>query len=166
MMAVPHHRHRTSLEGVIFPPPRRLSPEEHNKATSLFSSLVEHFEPLQASNKGYKPLTLLRLTKGGVSAEDEFLELFFTFIEYNQLGVSETTLIETLATLHSFQGWTSEEQHGLSQSLIQFSSFLMDNFFLPHSSAYAGISFSSRFDRSSYRHSTARFQFAKMLPYA
>ncbi|QQK42134.1 polyketide synthase dehydratase-domain-containing protein [Penicillium digitatum] len=130
-MAVPHHRHRTSLEGVIFPPPRRLSPEEHDEATKLFNSLIEHFEPLQASNKGYKPLTLLRLTKGGVSVGDEFLELFFTFIQCDRLGVPETTLAETLASLRSFQGWTSEEQHELSQSLVEFSYFLMDNFYLP-----------------------------------
>ncbi|KKK25084.1 hypothetical protein ARAM_007072 [Aspergillus rambellii] len=126
VMAVPLHQHHSSLEGVIFP-----TPEEHDEATNLFNRLIEHFEPLQASNNDYKPITLLRLTKGGVSAEDEFLELFFTFIECDRLGVTEPRLAETLATLHNFEGWTSEEQHGLSQSLVEFSSFLMDNFFLP-----------------------------------
>ncbi|KAL4958634.1 uncharacterized protein BDV14DRAFT_37361 [Aspergillus stella-maris] len=133
-MAAPIHRHRSSLEGVIFPAPQRLTPEEHDKATRLFDRIIDHFEPLQASGNDYKPITLLRLTKDGVLIEDEFLILSFTFIEHDRLGLTEEKeigLAETLSNLHSFQKWTAEKRHALDQSLVKFARYLMDNFFLP-----------------------------------
>ncbi|KAH8430179.1 HNH endonuclease signature motif containing protein [Aspergillus melleus] len=130
-MAAPLKRHRTSLEGVIFPPSQRLAQEEHDEATKLFDRLMDNFEPSQASNNDYKPITLLRLTKGGVNAKDEFLILFFSFIEHERLGVTRTSLAETLIGLQGFQGWTSEERNVLYRSLVNFAGYLMDNFFLP-----------------------------------
>ncbi|KKK23942.1 hypothetical protein P175DRAFT_0438077 [Aspergillus ochraceoroseus IBT 24754] len=133
-MAVPHHRHCLSLEGVIVPEPQYLTPEEHDKATELFNMIIDYFEPLQKSSKKYKPITLIRLTMEGISVEDEFLIFFFTFIEHNRLGVTEDTeicLAETLSSVQSFQGWTDEERHALDDSLVKFAMYLIENFFLP-----------------------------------
>ncbi|KAI2838196.1 hypothetical protein CBS147321_10996 [Aspergillus niger] len=129
--AIPLRRHRSSLEGVIYPAPQRLAPEKHVEAIKVFDRLIQHFEPLQASNKDYKPMTLLRLMKEEVSSEDEFLVLFFNHIEHGELEVTEASLSKTLARLHSFQEWTSEERDALNQSLANFASYLVDNFFLP-----------------------------------
>ncbi|KAL4801877.1 hypothetical protein BDV18DRAFT_147716 [Aspergillus unguis] len=135
-MAVPIHQHRSSLEGVIFPAPQRLMPEEHDKARKLFDRIITHFEPLQAPGNDYKPITLIRLTKEEVIAEDQFLILSFTFIEHDRLRLMETeiNLSETLSNLHSFQQWTVEERHALNQSLVKFARYLIDNFFLPRMS--------------------------------
>ena len=133
-MAAPLKRHRTSLEGVIFPPSQCLAQEEHDEATKLFDRLMDKFEPSQASRNDYKPITLLRLTKEGVNAKDEFLILFFSFIEHERLGVTQTSLVETLVGFQAFQGWTSEDQNVLYRSLVSFAGYLMDNFFLPRMS--------------------------------
>ncbi|KAL7650002.1 hypothetical protein ACMYSQ_011815 [Aspergillus niger] len=131
-MASPLHRHCSSLDEVIFPDQQCLTPEEHDKATKLFDKLIKRFEPLQTSNKDYRPLTLIRLTKEEVSAEDEFLILFFTLIELDHLGVTtEIRVAEVLARLHTFERWTSEEQNILLQCLVHFADYLIDNFFLP-----------------------------------
>ncbi|PWY94840.1 hypothetical protein BO94DRAFT_285906 [Aspergillus sclerotioniger CBS 115572] len=130
-MAIPLRRHRSSLEGVIYPAPQSLAPEKHDEAIEVFDTLIHHFEPLQASDKDYKPMTLLRLMKEEVSSEDEFLVLFFNYIEHGRLEVTEANLPKTLARLHSVQEWTSEERDALNQSLANFASFLVDNFFLP-----------------------------------
>ncbi|KAL2810364.1 hypothetical protein BJX63DRAFT_317913 [Aspergillus granulosus] len=133
MTVGPIDRHRSSIEGVIFPKPQQLVSEQHNKATNLFNRIIDQFEPLQVSDN-YKPITLLRLTKEGVSAKDDFLVFFFTFIEHDRLGVAEEkdiSLAEILSNLHNFQGWTPEEGPALEQSLVKFARFLVDNFFLP-----------------------------------
>ncbi|KAB8232906.1 HNH endonuclease signature motif containing protein [Aspergillus alliaceus] len=60
--------------------------EDYDKATKLFNSIIDHYEPLQAPDNEYKPIPLLRNTKEGVSVKDDCLALFFTFIEANRLG--------------------------------------------------------------------------------
>ncbi|KAL4816248.1 hypothetical protein BDW67DRAFT_185072 [Aspergillus spinulosporus] len=115
-MAVSIRQHNLSVEEVIFPVTQRLTSEEHDRASKLLDKIMDRFEPLQASDVVYKPVTLLRLTKEGVLGEDEFLEI---------------SIAETLSNLHSFQGWTVEQQHVLEQSLVKFAGYLMDNFFLP-----------------------------------
>ncbi|KAL2812157.1 hypothetical protein BJX63DRAFT_260143 [Aspergillus granulosus] len=120
------------MEGVIFPAPQQLGSEEHNKATNLFDRIMDQFEPLQVSDTNYKPITLLRLTKEGVSVKDDFLVFFFTFIEHDRgAEEKEISLAEILSNLHNFQGWTPEEGHALEQSLVKLARFLVDNFFLP-----------------------------------
>ncbi|BCR99988.1 HNH endonuclease signature motif containing protein [Aspergillus luchuensis] len=135
-MAVPHRRHRTSLESVIVPEPQHLTAEEHGKAIELFNTIIHYFEPLQESTKEYKPITLVRLTKEEISVKDEFLLLFFTFIERDRFGISEDEqkkicLAETVSNMQNFQRWTNEERHALGHSLVKFAMYLIDNFFLP-----------------------------------
>lgn len=179
-MAVPHRRHRTSLESVIVPEPQHLTAEEHGKAIELFNTIIHYFEPLQESTKEYKPITLVRLTKEEISVKDEFLLLFFTFIERDRFGISEDEqkkicLAETVSNMQNFQRWTNEERHALGHSLVKFAMYLIDNFFLPRmslhaylhngiltlpsqsighkdSSTYASICFSTYVVRTSYWH--------------
>ena len=133
-MTSPHLRHRSSLEGVIFPFPQCLPPQEHDEATELFNKLIQHFEPLEKSYEDYKPITLVRLMKEEVLAEDEFLIFFFTLIERDRPGVTDFSLADTLARLDGFDRWTPEKRHVLFQSLVNFTSYLIDNFFLPRTS--------------------------------
>ncbi|KAE8151446.1 hypothetical protein BDV25DRAFT_138866 [Aspergillus avenaceus] len=160
-MAVPHRRHRTPLESVIVPEPQHLTAEEHGKATELFNTIIHYFEPLQESTKEYNPITLVRLTKEEISVKDEFLLLFFTFIECDRLGISEDEqkeicLAETLSNMQNFQSWTNEERHALDHSLVKFAMYLIDNFFLPLKASTAKTPQPSRFMLSELAFGTPR----------
>lgn len=56
----------SSLEGLVFPLPQPLSADEHSTAAGVFDQTITHFEPSQANENDYKPITLLRLMKGSV----------------------------------------------------------------------------------------------------
>ncbi|KAH2587420.1 hypothetical protein KXW93_007663, partial [Aspergillus fumigatus] len=78
-MERPHrpHRHRSSLEGVIVPSSQPLN--------RVFDKIILHLEPCQASDIGYEPVTLIKLMNKEVFEKDEFLDLFFTFIQQELL---------------------------------------------------------------------------------
>ncbi|KAH1479494.1 hypothetical protein KXX06_005340, partial [Aspergillus fumigatus] len=86
-MERPHrlHRHRSSLEGVIVPSSQPLKVEERGLAIQVFDDIILHFEPCQATDIGYKPVTLIKHMKNEVSEKDEFLVLFFSFIQQELL---------------------------------------------------------------------------------
>ncbi|KAH1447010.1 hypothetical protein KXW65_003720 [Aspergillus fumigatus] len=133
-MERPHrlHRHRSSLEGVIVPSSQPLKVEERGLAIQVFDDIILHFEPCQATDIGYKPVTLIRLMKNEVSEKDEFLVLFFSFIQQELLGEREGTGLEQiLSHLARFSVWQAEETNALRGCLVNFAKYLVDNFFLP-----------------------------------
>jgi hypothetical protein len=71
-------RHRSSLEGVIVPSSQPLNADERDLAIRIFDEIILHFESSQATDSGYKPVTLISLMKNEVSEKDEFLNLFFS----------------------------------------------------------------------------------------
>lgn len=83
--------------------------ENHNRAPRVFDSIMTHFE-LSQPDKDFKPLTLLRLMKEAVSAEDDFLTFVFTLIEHDRLGNTGEQInpSQTLSNLDSIPTW-----HGL-----------------------------------------------------
>lgn len=120
--------------GVIVPAPQPLKPEDRDAALRLFDSIVEQFEPSQATEKGLKPVSLIRLMKEEVSDKDSFLNLFFPFIKRHLGGVSndaEPSIAHILTRLDNFSTWTTSDKSALGESLVMFANFLIDNFFLP-----------------------------------
>ncbi|KAF1810202.1 hypothetical protein P152DRAFT_102443 [Eremomyces bilateralis CBS 781.70] len=132
-MAHPLRRHRSSLEGVIVPLSQPLKPEDRDLAIPIFDKIILHFEPSQATDSSYKPVTLIRLMKNEISEKDEFLSFFLSFIQQDLLGESDrrTGLDRVLSHLTSFSSWSAEEKNALSGSLVAFAKYLVDNFFLP-----------------------------------
>jgi hypothetical protein len=126
------HRHRSSLEGVIVPSSQPLKVEERGLAIQVFDKIILHFEPCQATDIGYEPVTLIKLMKNEVSEKDEFLDLFFAFIQQELLGEREGTGLEQiLSHLDRFCVWSAEETNALRDCLVVFAKYLVDNFFLP-----------------------------------
>ncbi|EDP53675.1 hypothetical protein KXV73_005715 [Aspergillus fumigatus] len=133
-MERPHqlHWHRSSLEGVIVPSSQPLKVEERGLAIRVFDEIIRHFEPCQATDIGYKPVTLIRLMKNEVSEKDEFLDLFFSFIHQELLGEREGTGLEqVLSHLARYRIWSAEETNSLRDCLVIFAKYLVNNFFLP-----------------------------------
>ncbi|XBQ88631.1 hypothetical protein V6000_004243 [Aspergillus fumigatus] len=123
------HRHRSSLEGVIVPSPQPLKVEERSLAIQVFDNIMLHFEPCQATNISYKPVTLIKLMKNKVSEKDEFLDLFFTFIQQGLLSEREGTGLEQiLSHLNRFCIWSAEETNALHDCLVAFAKDFIDNF--------------------------------------
>src|SRR5436305_8462077 len=115
----PHHRHQTSLEGVIdlFSPHPGLSSEQRQQETRIFTAVIEACEPLQ-NHKPYKQITLVRLTYEYARSEasrDNFLRFFF---QYTQIP-TDASQSESITT----------SDYG--PRLIAFAETLIENFFLP-----------------------------------
>jgi hypothetical protein len=109
-----------------------LKVEERDLAIQVFDEIILHFEPCQATDIGYKPVTLIRLMKNEVSEKDEFLVLFFSFIQQELLGEREGTGLEQiLSHLARFSVGPAEETNALRGCLVIFAKYLVDNFFLP-----------------------------------
>lgn len=122
-MERPHrpHRHRSSLEGVIVPSSQPLN--------RVFDKIILHLEPCQASDIGYEPVTLIKLMNNEVFEKDEFLDLFFTFIQQELLGETEGTGLEQiLSHIDRFCVWSAEETNALRDCLVVFAKYLVDNF--------------------------------------
>ena len=116
----PHHRHQTSLEGVIdvLTPTHQLSAEQRDQATHIFNAVIEAYEPSQSNSGPYKQITLVRLTYKYARSEtsrDNFLAFFFQHTQI-PIEVSEWELI---------RGSDYRPQ------LAAFADTLVENFFLP-----------------------------------
>jgi hypothetical protein len=125
----PHHRHQSSLEGIIdfSPSTERLEPDQRTSATRIFSQIIDHYEPSQTKNGSYKRITLVRLTYEYSLSEisrDNFLRYFFQYIS-----------IPMEEDIH-FNDWTTEQKSDLESSVTAFADFLVDNFFLPCKTAF------------------------------
>jgi hypothetical protein len=134
-MASPHHRHQSSLEGVLdFSSPQPLEPDQRNRATDIFNQIVAQYEPSQTDSKGYKRITLLRVAHDSVISRDNFLSCFFLFVEKELRqgeDVSELSLSQALSRYANLDSWSRQQRKELETSLATFSDYLVDNFFLP-----------------------------------
>ncbi|KAH6955948.1 hypothetical protein BKA56DRAFT_602553 [Ilyonectria sp. MPI-CAGE-AT-0026] len=123
----PHHRHQSSLEGVIdFSPSieHPLSPDQRDKADGVFTGIINHFEGSSTADKPYNRAKLVRMTYEYARSEDSrcnFLQAFF--------GSVNITMDDSI----DFNDETVEEE--IHSSLNSFADFLVDNFFLPRSSS-------------------------------
>ncbi|KAL2819861.1 hypothetical protein BDW59DRAFT_120069 [Aspergillus cavernicola] len=129
MSNIPQLHHRSSLEGVLFSSSQPLNPGEHDLAIHIFNNIIQHFESSQATDSGYKPVSLIRLMKEEVSEKDEFLKLFYSFLQQDLL--EELSLENTRSHLAGFSNWSAKDTSALRDSLYRFAQYLVDNFFLP-----------------------------------
>ncbi|KAK3370910.1 hypothetical protein B0T24DRAFT_302981 [Lasiosphaeria ovina] len=118
----PHHRHQSSLEGVIyFTPGPALEIGELIRAKQIFYRIIDHFQGLNESrNSHYNRTLLVRLTYEYARSEesqDIFLRGFFQAM----------TLPIDIESDLDFEN--SEED--LRLALFCFVDYLVDNFFLP-----------------------------------
>jgi hypothetical protein len=125
----PHHRHQSSLEGVIdfSPSTERLESDQRAKAMQIFSQIIDHYERSQTKNGPYKRITLVRLTCEYALSEisrENFLRYFFQYMA-----------IPMEKDIH-FDDWNTEQKSELESSLTAFADFLVDNFFLPCKTAF------------------------------
>lgn len=59
---------------------QHLKLEERDSAYRIFDDIIREYEPIQENLESkYKAITLIRVTKDGVSETEEFLKLFFRF---------------------------------------------------------------------------------------
>jgi hypothetical protein len=126
--ALPHHRHQSSLEGLIdFSAKPPLSEDEHDQAKRKFYHVVEHFEvdengqPSSNRSRQYNPPKLIRYTyeyARSPLSKDNFLQAFFKILELSIDGDEDIDLSGAL-----------EEQ--IRSSLFGFADDLINNFFLP-----------------------------------
>lgn len=120
----PHHRHQSSLEGVIhFSPELPLDAGQRARAKGKFYSIVNHFEAdaIKSGNTSnpYDRPKLVRLTYEYALSEesrDIFLRAFFQAMALSMDGTDDFDL-------------NNDEE--LRSVLFSFADYLFDNFLLP-----------------------------------
>lgn len=127
MTSTPHHRHQSSLEGVIsFSSESPLGATERARARDKFYRIVNHFatDPGDSNNKRqYNRPLLVRFTYEYTRSEeskDIFLRAFFQALDLQ---------IDSEDDIHLDKN-DSESEH-LQSGLTQFADYLFENFFLP-----------------------------------
>jgi HNH endonuclease len=130
----PHFRHESSMQGLIDFSAEPAVPEQHSRATSIFSQIISHYEQSQTL-KPYKRITLIRATHEYAISQETFLSYFFVGI-HNQLvgdeeSVSNSSFSQALAHFANFESWDTERKDVLRERLCGFADYLLDNFFLP-----------------------------------
>lgn len=122
--ASPHHRHQSSLEGIIrFSSESPLEVGERARAKQKFYRIVSHFQTANgslSSSRQYNRPLLVRLTYEHARSEesqDIFLRAFFQSMA---LSVNDENDLD----------FESNEED-LGSGLSRFADYLFDNFFLP-----------------------------------
>ncbi|KAM5457548.1 hypothetical protein MaudCBS49596_000743 [Microsporum audouinii] len=127
-MAAAHHRHQSSLEGVLdFSLPSSLSPEELALARSTFGQLIDHCEPVQA-DEPYKKATLVRLMHEQSRNKDAFLHHFFLYLGNECSPPGFSTGLDRFA---AFDRSDADQRKAAESAVDRFAGYLFDNFFLP-----------------------------------
>jgi hypothetical protein len=129
-MTSPHHRHQSSLEGVIDFPDQSLEPDERDRAIQIFKQIVDHYEPIQREKEPYKQITLIRVTQEYTFSQSNFLKHFFLYVGRETLS-EEPNFSQILSDFVQFESWDTEQKNGLGTRVIAFADYLIDNFFLP-----------------------------------
>lgn len=109
-------------------------PEQHSRATSIFSQIISHYEQSQTL-KPYKRITLIRATHEYAISQETFLSYFFVGI-HNQLvgdeeSVSNSSFSQALAHFANFDSWDTERKDVLRTHLAAFAEYLVNYLFLP-----------------------------------
>ncbi|KAK2741512.1 hypothetical protein FQN55_008264 [Onygenales sp. PD_40] len=121
----PLHRHQSSLERIInFPPHARLPEAQRIRAQTVFYSIIDHFNLSDdESCSKYKRPLLVRYTyeySRSDTSRDTFLR---AFTESMELDITDEALDIN---------WDDKGiEDKLRSKLMEFSDFLLDNFFLP-----------------------------------
>lgn len=133
-MAVPHGRHRSSLEGFIdFSAPEPLDPKVQADATRLLLQLLDHFEPSQETDQ-YKRFTLLRAIHDHTPSKDTFLtHLFLKLGQENMESQGETdpNLSRVLSYMMKFESMTTTEKDKIGHTMSDFAELIFEHFLLP-----------------------------------
>lgn len=134
-MATPLHRHQSSLQGFLdFSSSTVLTPDQCSQGTTIFNQLVSRYEPFQAERTTYKYVTLLRTVHESVVSKDNFLNHFFLFVDADLRHGRDAptpTFSEILSWFDSLHSWSREQSDELQGTLVNFSDYLVNNFFLP-----------------------------------
>ncbi|KAH6627674.1 hypothetical protein F5144DRAFT_576542 [Chaetomium tenue] len=124
MVPLPHHRRRSSLEGIIsFSDEPALEPAGRARLSNKFQRIVNHFEGAAAGGSQYNRPRLVRLTYEYVRSEvskDIFLRTFFRSMGLTLIDEQHDDDID-------FENCEEE----LSSGLSRFADYFFDNFFLP-----------------------------------
>lgn len=141
--AVPHHRHQSSLEGVIdFSAEEPLQPHRRSEARRKFYRILDHFE-VDTSRENLGPYVRPRLIRYtyeyalSEEARDRFLRAFFQAIEL------------------PIDGGDDVDPESLRSAVTGFADYLLDNFFLPREST-TSVDFFFKKKSDACRRSTLR----------
>lgn len=118
---LPHHRHQSSLEGIIsFSPTPAFDAAERTVARRRFYRIINHFQDANEScHSQYSRPVLIRLTYEYARSEesrDLFLRAFFKSIGLPVISDNDSDFAN---------------KEGLSSAIAIFADYLIDNFFLP-----------------------------------
>ncbi|KAK1754159.1 hypothetical protein QBC47DRAFT_385899 [Echria macrotheca] len=121
--AFPHHRHQSSLEGIIYPSSEvPLEAGQRDQAKRKFYHIINYFEAAELRSDGsrrpYNRPLLIRLTYEHSSSEesqDIFLRAFFRSVALPIEGEDDVDFDDT----------------ELEPAVVRFAEHLFDNFFLP-----------------------------------
>ncbi|KIW39686.1 uncharacterized protein PV06_08276 [Exophiala oligosperma] len=136
-MAPPLLRHQSSLQGFLdFSSTSVLTPDQFNQATAIFDQIVSRYEPSQAERPSptYKHITLLRTVHESVISKDIFLNHFFLFVDADlqrDPDASTPTFSDILTRFDNLHSWSLEQLNEFQGTLVNFSDYLVNNFFLP-----------------------------------
>lgn len=125
MASAPHHRHQSSLEGLIDLNHRApLTANQRACARAKFSRIVTRLEATTSSDGPYNRPVLVRLTYEYARSEeskDNFLRAFFQAMALSIDDEQENLCLDE----------NRELEEELRSALVQFAEYLLDNFFLP-----------------------------------
>lgn len=120
---------------MVAPQTQHLKPEERDSANRIFDDIVREYEPIQEKLESkYKPITLIRVTKDEVSQTDEFLMLFFRFLQRMILNIDEEDCEDIgriVSHLDDIRSLSAKQKSALGRGLADFCASLIDSFFLP-----------------------------------
>lgn len=137
------HRHQSSLERVLdFSEPLLLSPQQNEFANILLDSFIEHYGPERATQKGYKPARLIRVTFDHIISKDSFLTFFFTYLHESVVDI-DSNLDSALLYFKDFTSWESAAQRNVTDAIEEFADYLVTQFFLPRMSAFQHCAYES-----------------------
>ncbi|RYO88588.1 hypothetical protein DL763_005932 [Monosporascus cannonballus] len=118
-MAAPHHRHQSSLEGIIdFSTKPSLETDQRIKAKNRFYSIVTHFDTAEnnSNRSPYKRSQLIRYTYEYALSEASKNNFLLAFFQAMGLSIDK-------------DGDSNFEEIG--SAFFDFADYLLDNFFLP-----------------------------------
>ena len=124
--ATPHHRHQSSLEGIIdFSKRSPLTAEQYRRARRRFDQLISHFDAADgapSSSEGYDRVKLVRLTYEYARSEESQGNFLRAFFESANIPIDGDDDVDLSA---------ADRRDELRGSLINFADYLFENFFLP-----------------------------------
>ncbi|OOF99307.1 hypothetical protein ASPCADRAFT_39628, partial [Aspergillus carbonarius ITEM 5010] len=118
-----------------FSQPFSLPPDQSQAAIIIFNQLIDHYNPNQASQKGYKPAALALAVYEHVSAKDAFLMLFFSLI-YDTLcprttDTRDPDITTYLRYFDDLVSWSPDRLRNAKGAIEGFAEYIIENLLLP-----------------------------------